>query len=178
MIILEGPDGAGKTRLALRLADELRVPIEPKVVQADMSTEVDLASWCEDQMRGWPRKVIYDRFPLISEFKYGPIFKHDIRPAFKNFELLYQLHAQLQLSDAIIIYCLPPISEVLQNVLDEATDNEAVIGTALAGVYWAYFNEAAQQSPRLVWDYTKPETYDKLVQRVKQLSWERNRIDY
>lgn len=178
MIILEGPDGAGKTRLALRLADDLGVPINPKVVQADMSTEVDLAYWCEGQMREWPRKVIYDRFPLISEFLYGPVFKHDIRPSFKNFELLYQLHAQFELASPVVVYCLPPVSEVLQNILDETTENDAVIGTAIAGVYWGYFNLAASQSPRLVWDYTIPDTYEKLVQKIKQLSWERNRIEY
>lgn len=178
MIILEGPDGAGKTRLALRLSEELQVPINPKVVQADMSTEVDLAAWCRAQMGDWPRPVIYDRFPLISEFVYGPVFKHDIRPAFKNYSDLYWLHQQFAQHDPVVVYCLPPIDEVLSNINREDTDNEAVRGTAIAGVYWNYFNQAARSTPQLVWDYTQPTDYNTLVQKIRRHSWERNKLEY
>ena len=57
MIILEGPDGAGKTLLAQRLSEELHVPVQPKVVQSDMTSEVDLVDWCGREIRTWPRML-------------------------------------------------------------------------------------------------------------------------
>lgn len=177
MIIVEGPDGAGKTQLVLRLADELQVPVEPKVVQPDMSSEVDLLRWSSDQIRGWPEKKIYDRFPLISEFIYGPIFKHNVRTPFKDFAELRILHDNFRAAQPVIIYCLPPVTEVLANVSRDDTDNSAVNSPAIHGVYWAYHNLAAS-SYGVVWDYTIPQSYELMLQHVKSQSYRRNYLEY
>lgn len=67
MIILEGPDGAGKSTIAERLSKEYNLPIKsgegpPKSPQ-DFSERVD-------RYLSLPARYIYDRHPVIS----GPIY--------------------------------------------------------------------------------------------------------
>lgn len=177
MIIVEGPDGAGKTQLVLRLADDLGVEVAPKVVQPDMTSEVDLLDWCKREMMTWPQKRLYDRFPLVSEFIYGPMYRHDVRAPFKDLDQLKAAWDNFKATDPLVIVCLPPLSEVLQNVNRSDTDNSAVNGPQMSGVYWQYHNFAAG-TYSLVWDYTNPFSYEPMLQNIKRISYRRNYLEY
>ncbi|MCA1807247.1 MAG: ATP-binding protein [Actinobacteria bacterium] len=55
MIVVEGPDGAGKTTLIRDLSALLNIPVAPRVVSQETKAMVDLRQWTEDNVsRGVP----------------------------------------------------------------------------------------------------------------------------
>ena len=58
MIIVEGPDGAGKTTLVDKLARRFSLGVEPKIVRSDMSHDVSKKAWCEQNVaQGFQAKL-------------------------------------------------------------------------------------------------------------------------
>lgn len=120
MIILEGPDGAGKTQLAQRMSHELGIPLAPKFVKSDGegSGTNDLFGEAYRDVVTMPDKapMIYDRHPLISEYVYGPIVRGVLPPDF----VTPTAHATLRLfaEQVHVIWCLPSLQTVYDNVAD------------------------------------------------------------
>lgn len=108
MIILEGPDGGGKSTLAQALSEALGVPRHhsggpPKNAQEIAQRHRRVLEALRDR-----KPIIFDRVPAVSDPIYGPIIRgatpitHDM---------------VLELRDALvlpIIYCRPPISVLLR----------------------------------------------------------------
>ena len=120
MIILEGPDGSGKSNIARRLSADLGVPLAQKFVKSDGqgSGTNDLFGEAYRDVITMPDKppMIYDRHPLISEYIYGPIIRGIMPPDF----LTPQAHATLRLfgEQVHVIWCLPSLQTVYDNVAD------------------------------------------------------------
>lgn len=181
MIILEGPDGAGKTWLAEQLSEDLRIPVAPKVISSSMTStlSISVAEWVDKEIDQWPKPIIYDRFPLISEFIYGPVYKQRIRENFDSPTFLYNCYRAFYKVNPVIIYCLPPWENVWTNVHDEDTDNNAVNTdpVKLKVVYDRYTQEKARDFASLSWDYTV-DLLEDLEIKIRQESYERNKIVY
>ncbi|MCA1799993.1 MAG: hypothetical protein LC650_01700, partial [Actinobacteria bacterium] len=72
MIVVEGPDGAGKTTLIRDLSALLNIPVAPRVVSQETKAMVDLRQWTEDNVsRGFRSDFLFDRHRLISD----PIYR-------------------------------------------------------------------------------------------------------
>lgn len=141
MIIVEGPDGGGKSTLVRKLAQQLRLPVADKVVASDTTALTDLVKWTEDNVAKGFQPVIFDRHRLISEPIYGPILKSRQDPNFCDPSWLSQQLWLFYGCKPTIIYCLPDIREVRANVAREDSDNEVVAGH-IAAIYAAYVNRA------------------------------------
>lgn len=141
MIIVEGPDGSGKSTLVNKLAQELRLPVADKVVSADLQAMTDLVKWTEDNVARGFQPTIFDRHRLISEPIYGPILKPRQDEHFCDSGWLSQQLWLFYGCKPIIIYCLPDIRTVRENVAREDTNNQAVEGR-IAAIYAAYVNRA------------------------------------
>jgi GTPase SAR1 family protein len=142
MIVLEGPDGAGKTSLAKKLSKDLGIPIAPKVVASDMTPLTDLAKWTELNVSRGFQRMIFDRHRIISEPIYGPATKVRQNPNFCDPGWVAEMTSRFYSADPIIIYCLPSLNDVRNNVNDPHTDNSAVRGRITA-VYAGYVTRAA-----------------------------------
>ena len=69
MIIVEGPDGAGKTTLIRQLQERWPdLAVAPRVVSKDAEAMVDLQEWVNINLSDGPQYKIFDRHRLISEF--------------------------------------------------------------------------------------------------------------
>jgi hypothetical protein len=156
MIVVEGPDGAGKTTLVNRLHNDLDLPVNPKVVDSSMKAQVDLRDWINQDLSKGFRPLIFDRYPLISEAIYGPMTRHESRPGFDDFEWLRDKQTHLRIVHPIIIWCLPPIETVVSNV--EFGDQPSKVVRNIRRVYWLYHFAAASWPKQhwAVWDYTSP----------------------
>lgn len=141
MIIVEGPDGSGKSVLASLLAQKLRLPVANKVVGSDTQPLTDLVKWTEDNVAQGFQPTIFDRHRLISEPIYGPILKERQDPSFCDPSWLSQQLWLFYGCKPVIIYCLPDIRKVRANVAREDTDNSVVQGR-IAAIYAAYVNRA------------------------------------
>lgn len=177
MIIVEGSDGAGKTRLVLRLIDDLGVRPEPRRVSKDMEALVPLKQIVEDDMKTWPRKALYDRHRLISEPIYSIIFRDKPHDGFEDRAWVSDMLYQFTRANPIIIYCLPPLKEVIANV--NRGDDNKIVKNEIVSIYWAYHFQACQTPNAFVWDYTRPSNnYGILLSHIKRHGKARFNLEY
>lgn len=142
MIIVEGPDGSGKSTLVTTLAQKLRLPVAGKVVGSDTQPLVNIRDWTEDNVARGFQPVIFDRHRLISEPIYGPAMRKRQDADFYDLTWLSNMMWQFYTAKPIIIYCLPDILTVRENVLREDTDNSAVRDHIVA-IYAGYVARAS-----------------------------------
>lgn len=170
MIILEGPDGGGKSTLARELSDALDIDIAPRVVSAQAKAMTDLRVWTEQNVRQGFQHKIFDRHRLIS----APIYDSVLNRTHPELYDINWLPAMMQLfyeCQPIIIYCLPPLDEVKGNVFDGDDDNSVVEGH-IELIYQAYVARASLDWNRgaEIFDYTRdledPEWPIKYVERM------------
>ena len=157
MLIVEGPDGSGKTTLVNLLKAELGVGVAPRVVSKDTEAMVDLRGWVDHNLDTGLVPTIFDRHRLISEPIYGPIMRDDAEPGFDTLSWLAPRMKRFYELRPFIIYCLPPLSVVLENLKGDP-DNIAIVDRA-ERIYQSYVSrisldlEFAPRTP-MVWDYT------------------------
>lgn len=167
MIIVEGPDGGGKTTLAKQLAYDLKLSIAPRVVGADTKAMVDLRLWVEENLDLGFHEKIYDRHRLISEPIYGAIL-HRIEPGFDDVSWITAMMSNFYAIDPIVIYCIPPKVTMIHNVLTGDDDNSAIEAKAEI-IYGAYLARAAidvANEIAFIYDYTR-HGYESLLQAVE-----------
>lgn len=111
MIVVEGPDGAGKTTLVKEIQSQFDVVVAPRVVDTDANAMVDLKAWVENNVRQLNQGVVFDRHRLISETCYGPILRQGrTEPGFDDLGWLTAMMEFFYRSKPTIIYCIPPKS--------------------------------------------------------------------
>lgn len=158
MLIVEGPDGAGKTTLIEGLKERYGLEVAPRVVSKEAEPMVDLKAWVEDNLEKGFQDLIFDRHRLISHFIYAPIMGRFLGPGLDDFAWLTDAFFQFYAIKPLVIYCLPPRQAVIDNVTGD-TDN-LVVQATIGRIYDAYHALAAKDmafAPRmpLVWDYTE-----------------------
>lgn len=157
MIVVEGPDGAGKTTLIDYLREELNLPVAERVVSKDTKAMVNLKAWTEDNVnRGW-QATIFDRHRLISEPIYGALMRKAFEPGFDDFQWFYMMNYMFYKNcRPVIIYCLPPWPIVEKNIANDP-DNRA-IAPKIRRIYQLYLAKAAYDCVNhgaRVYDYTQ-----------------------
>lgn len=174
MIVVEGPDGAGKTTLIEELMSRFDFDLQQRVVGSDTKAMTDLKAWVEHDnwKKAWVEGAmipLYDRHRLISEFIYGPIVGRAPEPGFDNFEWVNRELHSFYIKHPLIIYCLPPIEVVRENAQREDTDNSAV-AHRIDGIWVAYSRFAARDiitADAMVWDYTQMDL-DWFISRLRE----------
>lgn len=113
-IILEGPDGGGKTRLLE--AFQVQYPLLVRGQKASTSLKgpvKNLAAWVTTEfkvMDGSIPVMIYDRHPVISEPIYGPIARGGAQPGFSPSPWLSSARLEMY-SRTYVIWCIPPLEQ-------------------------------------------------------------------
>lgn len=161
MIVVEGPDGSGKTTLIQQLqAKRPQLSVAPRVLSKDTQALVNLRDWVDHNLeKGFQPTTIYDRHRLISD----PIYRFKI-PGKSMDEDFYEpkwlatAHLKLRSISPIIIFCLPPLQTVLANLADDE-DNASVV-EHIVPIYFDYVASMARYmaDPKFttfVYDYTK-----------------------
>lgn len=161
MIVVEGPDGAGKTTLIEALQERFDLPVAPRVVTKDTIAMVDLRQWVDHNLDEGFQHTIFDRHRLISEPIYGPVLRVEQEPGFNQLSWMAPRIRRFYDLEPIIIYCLPPLDVVRANVTDDP-DN-TYVAEFIEPIYSAYVTRAAIDkcySPgmTLVWDYKNSPT--------------------
>lgn len=137
-VIVEGPDGAGKSTLVKYLSAHLRVPVARRVSDSIKGVEgVNLARYVEGDMRRWANNGspnrdlhsnafhsldpegmgsrIYDRHPLISEPIYGLHVRKAPQPEFMT-QWYQEAYARFLTLEPLVVWCIPPYDEVCKHV--------------------------------------------------------------
>lgn len=145
MIVVEGPDGAGKTTLIQKLSEDLGIDVAPRVVSEQTKAMTDLRKWTDDNLRMGFQTLLFDRHRLISDPIYRAVLG-EYNPELYDWAWLSRavdLFYNLKPGPPVIIYCLPPLDVVLKNVYsDSRNDNTAVMHT-ITPIYYSYTAKAA-----------------------------------
>ena len=163
MIVVEGPDGGGKTTLIELLKVELGLPVAPRVVDKDTTTRYDMKAWVDNNLEEGFQPMIFDRHRLISETIYGPILRYNQQPGLTDTKWLAPRLRRFYEIEPILIYCIPSWAAVFTHI-EHDSDNDAV-REKMEAIYAAYVARAALDhafAPGIVkiWDYEKSLTID------------------
>lgn len=182
MIIVEGPDGAGKTTLCKTIADDFGLEIMDWQVELGISRD-DLkknptqryyhALREELQDDGILSDVIHDRL-YFSSLVYGPIQQGNNQMSREDQKLIGRV---LLAVACPIIICMPPKDVVLANVANENQHQMEGIREQISDIYDSYhelFTSKDDVFPWVMWyDYTGTRAesnfwhYDMLKTRIQ-----------
>lgn len=105
MIIVEGPQNSGKTTLLNQLTMDLNVQVKNPFYPHpgdDLMEKVleDLRSWSE------PETWVYDGYPLIQEYIYGPLHRKKLARGFDSYAVRPVI--RFFWTASLVVYCRPP----------------------------------------------------------------------
>lgn len=160
MIIVEGPDGAGKTRLVERLEDRFAVERRPRAVRSSLEGPVDdLCRWVFEDTKWHHTRIyagqpveydwisIYDRHPLISEPIYGPLVRGKL-PDEWSYTWMNESIRALEPISPLIIFCMPPLEQVLANIKTNPDEQMPGVYANMERIYALYTATVAMWSGR------------------------------
>lgn len=158
MIIVEGPDGAGKTVLCGQICKEFPDLKMERIDHKDEEEEKKrrILSVRRRVYQGLGRAVIggspielHDRF-FYSEVVYGNLLRGDSR--FTNEECEF-INRVLEALNPPVIFCLPPLEVVKENLGGQ----KHMIGVKenIGAIYNTYCGIVSLASSTIVYDYTK-----------------------
>lgn len=157
-IILEGPDGAGKSTLACDLQAHFpEMEMHPRFCTSKEGPIEGLAEAVYKDTRGVPTHYIYDRHPIISDYVYNAAIPYRwFSPDFLS-DTMARVRERIARA-SLVVWCLPPIKVVAENVRRDAEDQMPGVADNIIKIYDNY------QMHRLMWpgrsvvfDYTEPE---------------------
>jgi hypothetical protein len=180
VILIEGPDGSGKSNLVQRLSRDLPVPIHERASTSIDGPRPDLFDWVRTDLDLLYRSecTIYDRHPFISEFIYGPITRKCISKDFYSpvASVLFRKFVR----NFLVIFCDPGLDEVASNIRRTSDNQLAGVEQNIPELYYGYCAYRTMwPGQSLVWDYRYPANFDAIVTRcrIQQDSW-RNSFHY
>lgn len=168
-IIVEGPDGAGKTTLVEELLAQVpdlhRAPRFCTSTGGPMNNlrraverDLDLDYYISSHR-------LYDRHPLISEPIYGLALRGRVDPTFVAKWVRYSISRMAP--GSLVILCLPPLEVVKANL--QAEDQLAGVVQNIEHIYRGYQQVALMWPGHLViYDYTAGCTPHEMVQLIRE----------
>lgn len=162
-IVIEGPDGAGKSTLIKQLQDLYpQLQLRPRPVTSVDGPVTDLVQYVQSeahvaQTRG--EHFLYDRHPLISEPIYGKMTRGHTKIGFNLDDSSLNNERESFVHDNLVILCLPPTEAVVANVLNSSDIQMAGVMENITKIYEAYEKRSgllsSMRSDSLIeYDYT------------------------
>lgn len=170
-LIVEGPDGAGKSNLVKALVDNYGIEQGPKASTTDGPLPLDMARWTREYLQS-PETKIYDRHPLISELIYAPALSRAFNGGYQDLMDLSEMLEWFYDQEPAIIYCLPPFEVVNRNVRmnhSPKVDHHRAVLNNLERIYALYGAQLARDYARswVMWhDYTNSESLNRVIRGV------------
>ncbi len=164
IVILEGPDGAGKTSLAQEIAAIIDAEIHHEGPPQTEELLQHYATLLDDAFRT-QEDVVFDRLHL-GEAVYGPLMRGRSRIDELGMELLVK---QIKTVGAVTVYCWPPFDRAFYNWKARHKTEYVPDENIYRRVYDAYHTLMQLYPPDFFWDYTKDSEPDLLQKIFNQL---------
>ena len=158
MLIVEGPDGAGKTTLIAQLEADWGLTREPRAVSKDAKSLVPIDDYIETELEKGFGFRLYDRFALISSPQYMALPNRTFAGRMTDVDWLSQMHHKFKKIDPVVILCLPPLQTVLRNTQVDTHDGLDMT-QHIETVYLHYLNWFAERwynSSMMIYNYEDP----------------------
>lgn len=155
-IIVEGPDGAGKTTLVQELQNHFpQMELHPRFCTSTGGPIANLTEEVYRDTKSAPTHFLYDRHPTVSEYVYNTsIPDRRIRSEFLTFSMM-KLRNRVA-SHSLMIFCIPPINVVIDNVRRDQSDQMPGVVDNIVRIYEQYMMHMLMWPGRTVhYDYTQ-----------------------
>ena len=166
MIIVEGPDGSGKSTLCeMLLANGIVDTVRPSP-RITAKGDPDRMKYETDRyirLYGENNRIAVDRF-LFSEMAYGKVLRG--RSVFSNGEYLHKL-IELMIKGSIVVFCLP------DQLKFKADESPVVIEkmSEIRAMYWKMTEDQALTSPRtIIYKWNEPDEFNRLRQFIERIN--------
>lgn len=121
-IILEGPDGGGKTRLLEAFMSAYPQLVKGRRASTSLQGPIrNLAAWVTTEFKVMDQSrsvMVYDRHPVISEPIYGPIVREETKPGFSPSPWLSSAKLEMY-ARTYVIWCIPPLEQCRKGIAPE-----------------------------------------------------------
>jgi thymidylate kinase len=169
-IVLEGPDGAGKTTLAKSLVETRGYAYHHEGLPPAENMLIYYARQFQVVIDAHERPVIFDRLHL-GELVYGEIIRgHNRVGGIRGLRLLELL---LQARGAVTILCLPPEKVCIENWFARKGQEYVQNRDIFSAIYANY--KALQHHCDLTYDYTSVASSENFVNKIV---WNKPRIGW
>ena len=169
MIVLEGPDGGGKTTLLETLTKRYpQIPVAPRASSSVEGPVKNLFEWATQDVSIWPLRPysIYDRHPLISEYVYGNSVRKKPGEGFTTQKAATL--RQLVYRQALVIFCLPPLKVVRENVQANAPEQMAGVVENITKIYQMYaFLARTWPGRAYIYNYTDKLSLPRILSEIE-----------
>lgn len=158
VLIVEGPDGSGKTTLVHKLIQEFDISQAPRASDSVEGPVKNLTKWVDDDLLHWGFSPIriYDRYPLISEPIYGPLIRGSVPDRFTDKWMRSRMNSFRSMS--LVIWCIPPFKVVDKNV-SESDNQMRGVQEDIDAIWHMYAVQAHTWSGNgVIYDYTQENT--------------------
>lgn len=132
IIILEGPDGGGKTTLAEKLLHLPSAVPTPMLGGRTQPIDTSRKNTYRVLHEHKGRTVVCERFPPLSDSVYRQL---DNRPPIFSRGEVESISHQLAAARAVIIYCRPPISVPLRGLIAKGDDDMEWMATLRVNIH-------------------------------------------
>jgi len=176
VIVVEGFDNSGKSTLVRKLSNYLP---NHRMAHSPGPLGFWLFDWVSDEFRRMTKspRVIYDRFPLISEMVFGPILRG--KTVFPDYVWRFYWNSLLTF-DPFLIYTRPTDDHLILDTLGARPQMDGVTAhaPALLQAYDRFFRELPLTSERgfgnheaylYTYDYTTDPEADRLIRVIKNV---------
>jgi len=166
MVIVEGPDGSGKTTLCKKLCKDLDLPYMryEGLSSSQGPQDAGIIQWW-DQHLSAETEAVFDRCFYISERLYQPVTAG--RPLMATPRQMEAGIHDLWVADPVLIFCMTSWS--IEAPVIMAHGREALQGVLMEGfekVHWGYWGEFALWRDSLThvyhYDYRREHAYEVL----------------
>lgn len=167
-IIVEGPDGSGKSTFIKEITAAFDLPHFERASTSAGGPVDNLADWTEKHLRSIPgpgKPHVLDRHPLISEPIYGPIVRQMLPFKFDNRHWLRD-QTHILSTRAVVVWCMPPVDRVAENVLHGV--QMPGVTEHILRIYWAYHTTMARwPGYSMMHNYTEPDSLARALRFVE-----------
>lgn len=159
-VIVEGPDGGGKTGMVARI-NSLGYTTHERASSSIGGPVYNLTAWFTkdiNELEGPESDTygpwVYDRHPLISEPIYAPIARHVMPQGRFGFSAWVKAQRQRIMPHMLVVWCIPDVATVQRNVFNNANDQMPGVLENIAQLHAEYMRLAQEWAgPALWWDY-------------------------
>lgn len=176
MIIVEGPDGSGKSTLVEQIELDWGIKREPRHVTSEAVALSPSGEYIEAELRKGFGFRLYDRFALISSPCYTMLENRTmVWPLIDPVWLRMQYQRLLNI-DPVVIWCLPPQQTVRDNLAREDNSGGQIM-PYFEDIYLNYVTMYSLLSvhtrSQMIWNYTEPDT----LHLAHLLRWAKARVE-
>ena len=176
MVIVEGPDGAGKTTLVNRLLEEFPSRLHlgergtkdrTKLYTVTVPDTFRALQWGVNLER--PTTFLWDRL-FYSEFIYAPLGMPPREPMFNMYQRTH-ISRVIEAIHAPVIVCLPPLETVLDNMAEEREQMEGV-RERIEEIYTGYQSMLEDDwfpESTILYDYTNFDADDQMAAILQEV---------